>query len=70
VAKSAAAKMRAYRSRLRAGKLLIGVAVDEVALSALLVGAGFIHPGVDHGRDELSRATEKFLETLMKENEK
>lgn len=53
--------MRRCRALKAAGRLLLRVEVDEIALTEVLVRMGYLHPSVADQPDAINRATEEFL---------
>ena len=62
----AAAKMRAYRARLAAGRAVLNVEVEFDRLADALLIDGFLKHGWDsENRDLVERATKKVLELYV-----
>jgi hypothetical protein len=53
---TAAERQRRRRRRLRDGKIIVRVELDEVEAEEQLAAAGLLDPQRDHGRDEIERA--------------
>lgn len=54
-------KMRRYRARRAAGKVVLSVEVDDVDLAERLVEAGFLSRGLADDRQALKEAAERYL---------
>jgi hypothetical protein len=57
----AAAKKRAYRRRLRDGKIVLKLEVDECELAAALIASERLSEAESTQRDALARATEAVM---------
>jgi hypothetical protein len=57
---SAALKQRTYRERLKAGRSVFAVEVDEAAVIAVLQARGFL-PMADPSHDDISTALERVI---------
>jgi hypothetical protein len=54
-------KMRRYRARRAAGKVVLSVEVDDVDLAERLVEAGFLPRRLVDDREALRQAAERYL---------
>jgi hypothetical protein len=65
---SAAARQQRYRARVRDGRVVLTVEVDEVALSEALVATGFISPEYADDRQALETALEYVVHLWVTRN--
>jgi hypothetical protein len=65
---SAAARTRRHRQRQAAGLIVVAVEIDEVRATEVLVAAGLLDPMVDHSREAISRAVERLVELLARDD--
>jgi hypothetical protein len=64
-----AVRLQRFRQRQACGRVCLTIEVDEIAVTEVLIAAGVLSPGVDHGRGELERAVERLLAALSQEHE-
>jgi hypothetical protein len=64
---AAASRQRQYRQRVRDGRVVLSVEVDETGLAAVLEVAGLIKAGGDD-RDDLEAGLERLVEMLIGEH--
>lgn len=57
-----AERQRRHRARARAGRVVIPVEADDVALAEALIAAGFLSPGRADDREALAEATARVLD--------
>ena len=62
---TAAARMRSYRARQRAGRVLVSVELDETDLVATLVAHGFLDPCEADDAEKVSGAVGRVLRALI-----
>jgi len=66
---SSTARQSRYRTRLREGRAVLAVEVDEVGLVALLIDAGALLAEQADDREAIARALEAQIRTLVEFHE-
>jgi len=61
---------RRRRERLRQGRFILKVEVDEAGLVEVLTAASLLSPSVDHGRPEIQVAAQQLLELMIAEGKR
>jgi hypothetical protein len=61
----AAARMKAYRQREAAGRVVLTIEVPLIEVAELLIGGKLLQPHHANDRDELARAVERLLAMLI-----
>jgi hypothetical protein len=64
---SAADRQRARRARIKAGRAVLRIEVDDVAVPEALVDAGFLHSFDADNREAIEKAIETLLTRLSTE---
>jgi hypothetical protein len=59
---TAAARQRAYRNHVRAGRWVLHVEIDDVRVPAALADAGLLDPSLVDDRDAVPAALERLIE--------
>jgi len=61
--------MRAYRRRMRAGRTLVTIEIDEVLLIDGLVEARLLEPSLSDSKHAIDKAASRFVEIILKEKQ-
>jgi hypothetical protein len=67
---TAALRQRRRRERLRQGRFILKVEVDEAGLVEVLTAASLLSPSVDHGRPEIQAAAQRLLGLMIAEGKR
>ena len=58
-------RTRAYRRRVKLGRLMVPVELDDVGTPERLVALGFLEPGLEGDRIALGKAVSSLLDGLV-----